>query len=64
MHDPVYRRRSRHWVGEHLLPLGEDQVGRDALLCDPATSRYEGGAGLPRMLLSNQKADRVSRLTE
>ena len=23
-------RRSGHWVGEDVLPLGEDQVGRDA----------------------------------
>ena len=61
MYDPVDRGSSRHRVREHLLPLGEDQVGRDALLCDPAMSRYEGGAGLPRMLLSNQKADRVSK---
>ena len=30
MHDPVYRGSSRHGVGEHLLPLGEDQVRGDA----------------------------------
>ena len=23
-------RRSGHWVGEDVLPLGEDQIGRDA----------------------------------
>ena len=27
---PVDGRRSGHWVGEDVLPLGEDQVGRDA----------------------------------
>ena len=30
MHDPVYRRGRRHRIGEDLLPLREDQVGRDA----------------------------------
>ena len=29
MHDPVYRRRGRHGVGEHLLPFTEDQVRSD-----------------------------------
>ena len=27
---PVDGRRRGHWVGEDVLPLGEDQVGRDA----------------------------------
>lgn len=30
MHDPVYCSRCRHRIGEHLLPLWEDQVGGDA----------------------------------
>ena len=30
MHELVYRSRSRHRVGEDLLPLGEHEVGRDA----------------------------------
>ena len=40
MHDPVDRRRCRHWVGEHLLPLGEDQVRGNAERAALVALRY------------------------
>ena len=42
MHDPVYCGSCRHRVGEHLLPLGEDQVGRDAERAALVALGYQG----------------------
>ena len=56
MHDPVYRRGSRHRIGEDLLPLREDQVGSDAeraaqvppaIKVNGASDSPPTGAGIP-----------------
>ena len=42
MHDGVDGRSSSHWVGEDMLPLGEDQVGGDAQRMPFVAFRDEG----------------------
>ena len=42
MHASVYRRSRRHGVGEDLLPLTEDQVGRDAQGATLVALGYQG----------------------
>lgn len=41
MHDPVYRCGRRHRIGEHLLPLREDEVGGDAQRAAFVALRYQ-----------------------
>ena len=55
---PVDGRRRSHWVGKDVLPLGEDQVGRDAQ--GPAFVAFGSAQSEPNWRAANPTYRRTS----